>query len=552
MAERPAIAVVVDDPNQLGRLTEDLGGRFEPDFQVWGVSSADVEDRVLVPHQSLAAVVVGAELTSGSGVALLSRVRRTHPAARRILLLGRGEWRDHPIRRAMVLGDVDGYLFVPWQPREQWLYLPMSEYLAAWSRNRAPEIKAVTIVGARWENRSHELRNMLSRSSVPFALHEPGSEAATAALARMGLDGSVLPAVSVAGGQGLGDPTDAQMVEMLGFRTEVPGVACDVAIVGAGPAGLSAAVYGASEGLRTIVIDSALPGGQAGTSSSIRNYLGFPRGLSGAELANLAVEQSWLFGAEFLLAQEIVELGVGDTELRLVTARGDVVSTRAVVLATGVTWRRLGVPRVEEFLGSGVFYGAAGSEADALRGEHVFVVGGGNSAGQAVLHLAKRAASVSLLVRGDSLSSSMSDYLISELQATQRVRIRAHTEVVDAAGDGRLERLTLRDRHDGDTETVDAAALFVMIGAVPHTDWLAPHLARDPSGYLLTGTDVAALPSWPLPRSPLYLETSVPGVFAVGDVRHGATRRVAPSVGSGAIAIQLVHEYLATRDADAH
>jgi thioredoxin reductase (NADPH) len=257
------------------------------------------------------------------------------------------------------------------------------------------------------------------------------------------------------------------------------------------------------------------------------------------------VEQSWLFGAEFLLAQEIVELGVGPQVRQLVTARGGIVSSRAVVIATGVTWRRLGVPRVEAFLGSGVFYGAAGSEADALRGEQVFVIGGGNSAGQAAVHLAKQAASVTLLVRGESLSSSMSDYLISELEATERVHIRPHTEVVDGAGEGQLERLVLRDRHTGDTQTVDASALFVMIGAVPRTDWLAPLLARDPGGYLLTGTDVAVSSSWPLERPPLYLETSVPGVFAVGDVRHGATRRVAPSVGSGAIAIQLVHEYLA-------
>jgi thioredoxin reductase (NADPH) len=447
----------------------------------------------------------------------------------------------------MVLGHVDGYLFVPWQPREQWLYLPMAEYLAAWSRTQKPEIFAVTIVGRRWDNRSHQLRDMFSRASIPFAFHESETEEGQRALERMGLDASGLPAVQLLTQEGLPDPTDLQLIQMLGFRNVSTDLDCDVAIVGAGPAGLSAAVYGASEGLRTIIIDSGLPGGQASTSSSIRNYLGYPRGVGGAELANLAVEQSWLFGAEFLLAQEVVQLAVNSRQRRLVTAQGGVVTSRAVVIATGVTWRRLGVPGVEEFLGSGVFYGAAGSEADALRGEDVCVVGG-NSAGQAAVHLANQAASVNLIVRGDSLTSSMSDYLIRELEATERIQIRLHTEVVGGSGDGQLERLVLGNRHDGTTETLPTSALFVMIGADPRSEWLAPLVARDPAGYVLTGPHVAALPSWPLERAPLYLETSVPGIFAIGDVRHGATRRVAPSVGSGAISIQLVHEYLALTD----
>jgi len=549
MADRPMIAVVADDPGVLRRLTEDLGSRFEPDFRVVGVSSLEADDAPLAEPESFAAVIAAAELATGSGVDMLARVRRRSPTARRVLLVERGQWRDHPVRRAMVLGHVDGYLFVPWQPREQWLYLPMTEYLAAWSRTQQPEVFAVTIVGRRWDNRSHQLRDMFSRASIPFAFHEPDTEEGQRALVRMGVDAAGLPAVQLLDREGVADPTDLQLIEMLGFRNiSASDLDCDVAIVGAGPAGLSAAVYGASEGLRTVVIDSGLPGGQAGSSSSIRNYLGYPRGVSGAELTSLAVEQSWLFGAEFLLAQEVVELGVSRRQRRLVTAQGGSVTSRAVVIATGVTWRRLGVPEVEQFLGAGVFYGAAGSEADALRGEHVCVVGGGNSAGQAALHLAKQAASVSLLVRGDSLTSSMSDYLIRELQATERIQIRPHTDVVDGGGDGQLERVVLRNRHDGSTETLPTSALFVMIGADPRSDWLAPLLARDPAGYILTGTDVAGLPSWPLERAPLYLETSVPGVFAVGDIRHGATHRVAPSVGSGAISIQLVHEYLALPD----
>jgi thioredoxin reductase (NADPH) len=341
------------------------------------------------------------------------------------------------------------------------------------------------------------------------------------------------------------NPDDITVVEALGFRSSHPGLACDVAIVGAGPAGLSAAVYAGSEGLSTIVIDPSVPGGQAGTSSRIRNYLGFPRGLSGGELTNRATEQAWLFGAEFLLARRVRGLECVHDRRTLQLSDGGAVSARAVVLATGVDWRRLGVESVERFVGAGVFYGAAGSEAEALRGDHVYVVGGGNSAGQAAVHLARHAASVTIVIRGPSLAASMSDYLVSELHAIENVAIRASTEVVGAAGDTRLEHLVLRDRGSGVEETVDAGGLFVMIGGTPYTDWLPADVERDEYGYILTGNDTTA---FPLERAPLFLETSVPGVFAVGDARHGATRRVAPSVGSGAIAIALVHQYLTGPD----
>ena len=540
MSAVPVIAVVLDDPGLRTALAADLRQRYAPDFEVVELSSSAAD---FAPLRRLAAVVSSVELDGGaSGVELLRGVRRTQPDTRRVLLVDRGQWSSHPVRRAMVLGDVDGYLFVPWLPREQWLYLPMAEYLADWSRTQQPEITAVTIVGRRWQDRSYALRDILSRATVPFAFHEPDSPAGAAALAEMALDDSVLPVARFHTGEVVVDPTDIDVAEALGFRTSRPGLACDVAIVGAGPSGLSAAVYAASEGLSAMVVDPSVPGGQAGTSSRIRNYLGFPRGLSGGDLTNRATEQAWLFGAEFLLARRVEKLSPTDEGYTLALSDGTDVRARAVVLATGVAWRRLGVPTVEKFLGAGVFYGAAGSEADAFRDENVYVVGGGNSAGQAAVHLARHAGLVTLLIRGQSLATSMSDYLINELDAIDNVSIRATTEVVGASGDTRLEQLVLRDRTSGAERTVDASGLFVMIGGVPYTDWLPAEVERDDYGYILTGADMT---SFPLERPPLFVETSSPGVFAVGDARHGATRRVAPSVGFGAIAISLVHQYLA-------
>jgi thioredoxin reductase (NADPH) len=502
----------------------------------------------------VAAVVAGAALPDAgtSGVELLARVREQHPEAKRILLIARGKWRGHPVRQAMVLGQVDSYLFVPWFPHEQWLYLPMTEYLADWCRARPPAHVAVTVVGERWQQRSHQLRDTLSRAGIPYAFHDPDSAAGQTVLAGAGLDGSLLPVVAFASGYTLADPTDVDLMRALGFRTDADAVDCDVLIVGGGPSGLSAAVYAASEGLRTALLDPGLPGGQASTSSVIRNYLGFPRGVSGSDLANRAMEQAWLFGTEMLLGQRAVGLRA-DGDRRVVgTADGSRLRARAVVIATGVSWRRIGVPRLESLVGAGVFYGAAGAEADAVAGEHVVVVGGGNSAGQAAVHLAKRAARVTIVVRRESLAATMSDYLVREIDAIPHIVVRPSVDVVDGGGRGHLEAVVLRDRRTGDEQTLDAAALFVMIGAEPRTDWLAGTLARGEAGHLLTGADLGtdgavadAQPRWPLARAPYYLETSMPGVFAVGDVRHGAIKRVAPSVGSGGIAIQLVHEYLA-------
>lgn len=549
MGDAPLLVVSVDDADIRKRLDADLSARFAPMFDVVaGVvdEAAAMLDAFADRGRRVAAVIAAPPHVDRAveDADVLGGVRRWHPDARRILLVGRGQWRGHPVRQAMALGRVDSYLFHPWSPREQWLYLPMSEQLAEWSRSQPPEQVAFTIVGAPGDPRSHELRDAMTRGAIPFAFHPPTSPAGRALLRRVGQDGSRLPVLEDYTGKVLVQPTDADLVEALGFRRRARDLRCDVAVVGAGPSGLSAAVYAASEGLSTVIIDPGVPGGQAGTSSMIRNYLGFPRGVSGSDLASRAIEQAWLFGAEMLLSVAVVGMEVDGTERTLVTSDGGRLTTRAVVLAMGVGWRRLRVPALVPLVGAGVFYGAAATEADAMRGRQVAVVGGGNSAGQAALHLARHAAGVTMVIRRDSLAETMSDYLVREIGDEPAIAVRPGAEVVDAVTDGVLRALVLRDRRTGAESTMETAALFVMIGAAPRTDWLDPVVARDADGFVLTGHDLP-LDAWPLSRPPTYLETNVPGVFAVGDVRHGSTKRVASAVGAGAIAVHLVHEYLA-------
>jgi thioredoxin reductase (NADPH) len=546
MTRKPVLLVVSDDEHQRDQLSRDLEHRFGTDYEVLSGDSVSGADQLPVDAStSVAAVVAAANLLASarSGVDLLRAVRARHPDARRVLLVDRGQWRDHPVRRAMVLGEVHSYLFVPWEPRERWLYQPMSEYLADWSMTRPPERVAVSMVGPQWHERSHQLRDIFTRASIPFEFHTETSEAGKALLAETGQDGDRLPVLRFHPGRVLADPTDAELVEALGFETGPVDVDCDVAVVGGGPSGLSAAVYAASEGLRTVVVEPAVPGGQAGTSTMIRNYLGFPRGLSGGDLTNRALEQAWLFGARMLLARHALTLSADGDRRVLTTDMGDRISARAVVIAVGVIWRRLGVPALESLVGSGVFYGAAASEAEAMTGQRVFIVGGGNSAGQAAVYLARFAQSVTILIRRAALAETMSDYLVREIDATPTIAVRPQTRVVDGGGEGRLEHLVLRSMGTGVEDDVEASALFVMIGAEPHTDWLSGVLARDEQGYLLTGAHLEAAADVG-DHGARYLETSMPGVFAVGDVRHGSIKRVASSVGSGAIAVQLIHDYL--------
>ena len=381
---------------------------------------------------------------------------------------------------------------------------------------------------------------------MPYWYYDAGSEEGRQLLRDHHLDGAPLPVVLARDDSVLVNPSHEDLMVKLGFGTTPALRACDVAIVGAGPAGLAAAVYAASEGLSTLVLEPDVPGGQAGTSSLIRNYLGFPHGLPGDDLTSRALNQAWLFGAEFTSAAA-EGLTVRDGR-RVVHAGGAEVEARTVVIATGVAWRRLGVRSLEALVGAGVFYGAAGAEARAMAGQDVYVIGAGNSAGQAALHLARYAATVTMVVRGAGLGATMSSYLVTAIGKTGNIRVRLATEVTGGHGQCSLEALTLRDRASGATDTVPAAALFVMIGAEPRTGWLPVAIERDSQGFIRTGLRLhraGELPAgWPLKRPPMLLETSVPGVFAAGDVRHRSVKRVASAVGEGATAIQLVHEHL--------
>jgi thioredoxin reductase (NADPH) len=550
----PVILLVADDGTMLDALAGDLRKRFATDYRVMAERSPTAAvatlERLADGADPVALVIAARRMEGMDGLALLVRAHELHPPAKRVLLEHRGEWASgEPVVRAMTLGQLDYLLFRPWLPLEQFLYLPVSEFLAAWEKSRAPSTEAIQIVGRRWDPRSHELRETLARVAIPYGFYSDDSPEGRRLLEQAGQDGARLPVVLFRRGLTLVDPTHAELSAALGMRTHPVAGGCDILIVGAGPAGLAAAVYAASEGFEAQVLEPAVPGGQAGTSSQIRNYLGFPYGLSGDELTMRAVQQAWLFGADLILAQAATGLRAVGRRRVVRLSDGTEVGTRAVILATGVAWRRLGVPALEALNGSGVFYGAAGSEARAMRGERVFVVGAGNSAGQAAVHLSTYAASVTIVTIDERLGDFMSDYLVRKVQATQNITVVLHTEVVDGHGRQRLEGLTLRDRHTGATRTVAASAVFILIGAEPRTDWLDGVVERDERGYVLTGRDLLRdgrpPPSWPLERPPLLLETSLPGVFAAGDVRYRSVKRVASAVGEGSIAVQLVHEYLA-------
>jgi thioredoxin reductase (NADPH) len=548
---KPVLFVIDDDAGVVRALRDDLSRRFGGDFQVIAESSAaaglSALRRLADQHEPVALLIVGYDMREMPGLEVLARAHVMHPLARRVLLVDRDYSVRSPVVEAMTLGEADYHLVKPWV-LEQVLYREVSGFLADWAKDHQSGFDLFRVVGRLQDRRTHELRELLTRFNVPFHFEAADSQEGRALLEDKGLDASRLPVMIRHDEYTMVDPTPVQIIESVGGSTRVDVSECDVAIVGAGPAGLAAAVYAASEGLQTIVLEEAVSGGQAGSSPMIRNYPGFPHGISGHELTRRACEQAWMFGAHMVFAQPTASVASeGDQHVvRLVD--GHQIRARAVIAAPGIAWRRLGVPRLEALLGSGVFYGSAGSEAQAMQGRDVFVVGAGNSAGQAALYLARYARQLTMLVRGDSLARSMSDYLVREIDVTPNIRVRLHTEVTDGHGSDHLDALTLHDRLHDQTEQIPAAALFVLIGGEPRTQWL-PEAIQLEAGYILTGRDVVrvgAHPSrWPLDRPPLPLETSVPGVFAAGDARYGSMKRVASAVGDGAAAVRLAHEYLA-------
>ena len=556
---KPVLLAVDGDAGSRRVIEHELRKRYGEDYRVVCEVSAEAAMHRLRGFAAAGedvAVVLADQWTAGmSGTEFLTNVRNVFPTAKRALLIAQGDATvREPVLRATALGRIDYYVNKPTRSPDEQFHRVISEFLDEWTKVHRPGFVAIRIVGERWSQRSHELRDLWSRSGVPFEFHTADSEEGEELLSRMDVSPERLPVVVIFDRQVLVDPSNAEIVDA--FAKNIPfGVnirpeqrTFDLVVVGAGPAGLAAAVYGASEGLSTLVLEKYTFGGQAGSSSLIRNYLGFSRGISGQELAAQAYTQAWLFGASFHLARHATGVRRAADGLVVSLSDGTEVTGRAVIVSTGVSYRRLGVPSLEALTGAGVFYGAAATEARALEGQEVYVVGAGNSAGQAAMHLSRYASRVTLVARGDSLAASMSEYLIREMEAAGNVDVRLNSRVVRGGGKGRLERLVLEDSVSGKTESVRAAGLFVLIGAKPHTGWLPEEIERDESGYVVTGQDLARdgrdLEGWPLGRAPLMFETSMPGVFAAGDVRYGSVKRVASAVGAGAIAIQSVHEYL--------
>jgi thioredoxin reductase (NADPH) len=567
---RPALIVIDDDDQRLELVTDALSRRYGHDYNVATQATTSGALRLLKDlrdaESAVALIIVAVSARATANRELLANARKLHPAARRVLLVARGGpdapslrvptslLQDHsiaqPILNAVALGLVDSYLPAPGFPSDEAFHRAVTELLEEWSQIATPARPAIRIIGDDRSRRSHELRDLLGRNGIPYIFLSAESDEGRRWLDRAKAPGAALPRVMLYDGRNLVDPANDEIASALGLG-DLPSSAVDVAIIGAGPAGLSAAVYTASEGLSTLLLEREAIGGQAGSSARIRNYLGFPRGLSGANLATRAFEQAWSFGAITSLAGPATALTHTAEAFTIDLATDKQVQANTVVIATGVSYRKLSAPGVERLVGAGVFYGASTSEARAFTGQSVFIAGAANSAGQAAINFARHAKQVTILARGDSLATRMSQYLIDEIKATANIEIRTNTEVLEANGDGTLETLTLTNRVTGSTDTVPATALVVLIGAAPHTDWLPEAIARDEHGFIITGDDLSAPADYEHTRQASHVvlpfETSMPGVFAAGDVRHRSIKRVAAAVGEGAIAASAVVQHLHTR-----
>jgi thioredoxin reductase (NADPH) len=547
---RTAIITVDDDPGVSRAVARDLRRRYGEQHRIVraesGDSALDALRQMKLRGDQVAVILADYRMPQMNGIEFLERAMDIYPGAKRVLLTAYADT-DAAINAINVV-DLDHYLLKPWDPPEEKLYPVVDGLLEAWlatDHRRVPETK---IVGHRWSARSSEVREFLARNQVPYRWYASDEPEGERLLEAAQADGQRLPVVITPDGEALVEPTDSELASRVGLATTPSKEFYDLIVIGGGPAGLGAAVYGASEGLRTVLVERTATGGQAGQSSRIENYLGFPDGVSGAQLTDRARRQAAKFGAEVLTTRDVIGLEVNGSARSVRFADGSAIDAHTVILATGVSYRRLGAPGLDDMTGRGVYYGSALTEAAACSGQDIFIVGGANSAGQAAVYLSRGAKSVTILVRGSSLEQSMSYYLIQQIENIPNISVRTCTEVIGAEGSDHLERLTLRDTSTGATETADAQWLFLFIGAAPLTDWLDGVVERDHLGFVVAGPDLSIegqLPrGWALDRPPYHLETSVPGVFVAGDARAESAKRVASAVGEGAMAVMLVHRYL--------
>ena len=549
-AARTAIVTVDDDAGVSRAVARDLRRRYGEQHRIVRAESGDAALEALremrLRGDEVAVIVADYRMPGMNGIEFLERAMDLYPAARRVLLTAYAD--TGAAIDAINVVDLDHYLLKPWDPPEEKLYPVIDELLSKWQEEERRPVHVTKVVGHRWSARSSEVREFLARNQIAYRWYESEGPDGQRLMEAAGADGVRLPVVITPDGDALVEPTDAELASCVGLATTPSKDFYDLIVIGGGPAGLGAAVYGASEGLRTVLVERTATGGQAGQSSRIENYLGFPDGVPGAQLTDRARRQATKFGAELLTTRDVVGLDVNGSARTVRFADGGTIDAHTVILATGVSYRQLGAPGLDEMTGRGVYYGSTLTEAAACAGQDIYIVGGANSAGQAAVYLARHAKSVTILVRGPSLERSMSYYLIQQIRGIDNIAVRVCTEVIAAEGSDHLERLTLRDTSTSATETVGAGWLFLFIGAAPLTDWLDGVVDRDERGFVIAGPDLSVEGDrprgWELDRAPYHLETSVPGVFVAGDARADSAKRVASAVGEGAMAVMLVHRYL--------